>query len=59
MRSGIVEAEFLLASVGCIERAGIDGIFVVREKDERRERYVLREYLWSGEYVLVGNVGES
>ena len=59
MRSGIVEAKFLLASVGCVERAGVDGIFVVWEKDERCERYVFREYLRSGEYVLVGNVGES
>lgn len=58
MRSGIVERKLLFASVGRVERAGVHGILVVREKDERRKRYVLREYLGSRENILVGNVGK-
>ena len=59
MGSRIVKLEFLLASVGCIESAGIYGVqVVVREKDERKEGCRFLEYLRSRERVLVGEVSE-
>lgn len=60
MGSGIIEAEFLLASVGRVESAGVYGVqVVVREEYEGKERRGFREYLGSRERVLVGDIGEA